>query len=884
MKSCKETIAALTLALLTGGSVKAEAGNGKGWVDSVLTTFTNTDYVLYPTPHHAPGTEGSMMIYLPDEYYRNPAKRYPVIYYLHGKGTNQREGRWMMEWIHQAIREGRLQPLIVVSPQALPKGYYMNGRTECSTVNTGPVEDVIIQDLIPYVDAHYRTIASRLGRAVEGFSMGGRGSMFFAFKYPELFCAASGLAPAVVHWDTQRKPNDQEETSGPASDPMSEQHFEASHPLVFAKKNAMRIARDVQLRFYVGTADHLKETVSGFCDSLRTLGISNTLQLVEGAHHNPREVFTKEKNPYDVGFWNHVFRFDHHLPDIHVDSNILGLCDTGNKTTLKRILSYTHGPGDINLYHYDEQGKRVVYENQKEIAVPLQPVAYQGQAVIDLGNVDDRLIDDSNATIRLVNGNTYYADEFILKATRLKGGWKNGKTTYTLDTGDIVFNTWGYDTSRDFNSDREWSIMGGDGNGVYQFTLQLEGLRYDGQELPPVTFPAAVYCYGRSCTDLAQRSVYRENSIDDSYTAALRPSQALQWSWHTEGRESMADKPYMNDLYTDYFSLTWPEGTDAVTIPYDSVSVTLHSRYGDSYRLSELTPYGDHELKILRRPTETVFCVAYQQWAASPVYSTLTIAVHYNGYNIVKSWPIASVGAGMTMTGGGGADVDHALTCYNYHGIGNISSSTALNPDYTLSTEIDGITYFYAEDSDGRGYLIQAEEDKRPMQGPPMAKKGKRVLVPDGAWTGDGTDIWHLAALGNVVFVETRMDDDDEQPTLEMKTVGGKEILFKRNINATLNTRQMLERGAFLEEGYNTVHGGSAQWAWTMRYQSGWTTAHPQPNSIPYVNGYYPYGFLPGKDCPIYHQLKNKVRNEENRMHFHAAQSGPIHGTGSKPH
>ena len=55
---------------------------------------------------------------------------------------------------------------------------------------------------------------------------------------------------------------------------------------------------------------------------------------------------------------------------VHVTSDILGMCDTGNKTTLKKDLIYTHGPGDINLYHYDASGKRVIYENEKDIKVP----------------------------------------------------------------------------------------------------------------------------------------------------------------------------------------------------------------------------------------------------------------------------------------------------------------------------------------------------------------------------------------------------------------------------------------------------------------------------------------------------------------------------------
>jgi hypothetical protein len=113
---------------------------------------------------------------------------------------------------------------------------------------------------------------------------------------------------------------------------------------------------------------------------------------------------------------------------IEVTSDILGMCDTGNKTTLKVDLSYTHGPGDINLYHYNEAGKRVVYENQHEITVPLAPVTYRGQAVFQIvsvngESVEDDKIDGSKATIRLLDGNSYYADEFVFSATKPDIAW-----------------------------------------------------------------------------------------------------------------------------------------------------------------------------------------------------------------------------------------------------------------------------------------------------------------------------------------------------------------------------------------------------------------------------------------------------------------------------
>ncbi len=48
-----------------------------------------------------------------------------------------------------------------------------------------------MKEVIPHIDKTYRTIGKREGRAIEGFSQGGRGTTRIMFKYPELFCSAA---------------------------------------------------------------------------------------------------------------------------------------------------------------------------------------------------------------------------------------------------------------------------------------------------------------------------------------------------------------------------------------------------------------------------------------------------------------------------------------------------------------------------------------------------------------------------------------------------------------------------------------------------------------------------------------------------------------------
>lgn len=283
------------------------------WIDPVHATPVNTRYLLYPTPSRGEGTQGSCMVYLPDGYDPEAETRYPVVYYLHGGTGNQREAAWMIERIDRAIKEGRMKPLIVVSPQALPIGWYVNANETDPKVTSGPVNDVIIRDLIPYIDTHYLTIPHPSGRGIEGFSMGGRGALMFAFSHPELFGAVSSVAGAVVDWEEEPLTRALECTFGDASDPFSRLCFDSWHPKTFACNNSREIIRSgMKVRLFVGDRDRLYLEngvgITGrFHDLLTRLGIPHTFTVIPGANHNPREIFDESVNVYDVSFWDDAF-------------------------------------------------------------------------------------------------------------------------------------------------------------------------------------------------------------------------------------------------------------------------------------------------------------------------------------------------------------------------------------------------------------------------------------------------------------------------------------------------------------------------------------------------------------------------------------------------
>jgi S-formylglutathione hydrolase FrmB len=131
-------------------------------------------------------------VLLPAHYGNQPKRRYPVLYLLHGASGDQ------TDWTTQgdAVALTAKLPLIVVMPAGGRGGFYTNW------FNNGKGglprwEDWHIKRLIPYVDSHYRTRATRGERAIAGLSMGGFGTFSYAARHPDLFTAALSLSGAV---------------------------------------------------------------------------------------------------------------------------------------------------------------------------------------------------------------------------------------------------------------------------------------------------------------------------------------------------------------------------------------------------------------------------------------------------------------------------------------------------------------------------------------------------------------------------------------------------------------------------------------------------------------------------------------------------------------
>ena len=128
------------------------------------------------------GSNVEYNIYLPKGYVESD-KRYPVIYHLHGAIVNQDcDDDMVPAGMERAVEAGVVEPMIIV----FANGYRTSGWAD-SPDGKMPAETNVIRELIPYVDANYRTKADRKHRVIQGFSMGGSGAMAYVTKYPDLF-------------------------------------------------------------------------------------------------------------------------------------------------------------------------------------------------------------------------------------------------------------------------------------------------------------------------------------------------------------------------------------------------------------------------------------------------------------------------------------------------------------------------------------------------------------------------------------------------------------------------------------------------------------------------------------------------------------------------
>jgi S-formylglutathione hydrolase FrmB len=136
----------------------------------------------------ADSPDREVTVYLPPSYAGDQARRYPAVYLLHGYGG--RDDTFIARLANLPESEDKLaaaqgfSELIVVTPNAFS---LHKGSMYSNSVTSGDWERFVAEDLVAYVDGHYRTLAKRMSRGLAGHSMGGYGALRIGMKRPDVF-------------------------------------------------------------------------------------------------------------------------------------------------------------------------------------------------------------------------------------------------------------------------------------------------------------------------------------------------------------------------------------------------------------------------------------------------------------------------------------------------------------------------------------------------------------------------------------------------------------------------------------------------------------------------------------------------------------------------
>jgi enterochelin esterase-like enzyme len=253
------------------------------WVTSEAVTSLASRHLFRSALIGRPVSFHAMM---PPSYDTEPDRRYPVLYWLHGSDGGTGGIASLSQFFRDAMVNGQMPHAIVVMANGLPNSMWCDSKN-----GTSPVESIIIGELIPHVDRTFRTIASRAGRVVEGFSMGGHGAGRFGLKYADLFraCSLLGAGPLQLDFlenDPDLAPIESRRGLFEAVYGSDNDYYLAQHPQTWATTRAGQLPSDHRIRIKVGTADSLLANNRKLRDHLVSLGIAHDYLELPGVGHD----------------------------------------------------------------------------------------------------------------------------------------------------------------------------------------------------------------------------------------------------------------------------------------------------------------------------------------------------------------------------------------------------------------------------------------------------------------------------------------------------------------------------------------------------------------------------------------------------------------------
>ncbi|MGI5898345.1 MAG: alpha/beta hydrolase [Christensenellales bacterium] len=219
-------------------------------------------------------------IYLPPGY-EDCVEKYPVAYHIHGWRGNESSEIWPLENVYKNRRA-----ITVFANAISSEDNYLDALLQ--------IESIIIKELIPHIDGHYKADTARENRMLSGFSMGGNMAFYYAVKYPDLFSSVTPYAGTyhhLYHEGCNTVGAAPEKAAELYNDMMREKRYlEENNILCLVRQNAEKIRGKLKIDIHIGTTDML------FCDNeilhlyLDSLNIPHEYRKFEKVGHDLEKI------------------------------------------------------------------------------------------------------------------------------------------------------------------------------------------------------------------------------------------------------------------------------------------------------------------------------------------------------------------------------------------------------------------------------------------------------------------------------------------------------------------------------------------------------------------------------------------------------------------
>jgi len=231
-------------------------------------------------------------VYLPAGYDagagKHPAQTYPVLYFLHGLGDNERtlfnSGGWTL--LDDLRQQHKIGEFLIVVPEG-GQTFYINSADGRVRYN-----DFFLREFIPLIESKYGIDKNKNHRAITGISMGGYGALRFAFSHPEMFSAVSAQSAAVIT-DSPEQLDTAARSGAPMGkvlaavfgNPIAVQHWKSNSPFELAKRNQAAM-RELAIYFNCGRDDDygFEKGAAALHQQLQRENVKHEYHLYPGGH------------------------------------------------------------------------------------------------------------------------------------------------------------------------------------------------------------------------------------------------------------------------------------------------------------------------------------------------------------------------------------------------------------------------------------------------------------------------------------------------------------------------------------------------------------------------------------------------------------------------